>query len=380
MKRHAYTNPSPAPPPACTLLQWRRVWSTPGAYTRTVRIEREAHSGEVTSLSTSPCGSLLASSSVDGTVALWDLTAAAAAGPLRPRLLGQAQHPGPVLWVRLLGPDTAASATAGALFLWRMEPQQGGAGGGAMAAASSSSGGSSGGSCRRQLEFRLLRRIAVGGRLTCAAAWDMYLAAGCGERPYFVGCLLVPISAYLPCCLCMWLAAAVSEESTGQWSACGRGAVLPWASTLHAAPPICPDLPARSSSVSVYNFLPTHPLPAVLCCAVEAIARCGPVTCTLLPCTHPCLTHLTAPLRPSHLPLAPALLCAADGAVRIYDAYSGALSKLLRLHGGSVAVLQHVAHGELDLLVRWALVARAAGRLSSPSMPCSDPAAERCPS
>lgn len=51
------------------------------------------------------------------------------------------------------------------------------------------------------------------------------------------------------------------------------------------------------------------------------------------------------PLRP------PPALPAADGAVRVYDAYSGALSKLLRLHHGAVTALQQAQHGASDLLV-----------------------------
>jgi hypothetical protein len=48
---------------------------------------------------------------------------------------------------------------------------------------------------------------------------------------------------------------------------------------------------------------------------------------------------------------------AADGSVRVLDLYSGSCVKLLRLHqrglrGGGVTALQHVRHGELDLLVR----------------------------
>lgn len=45
---------------------------------------------------------------------------------------------------------------------------------------------------------------------------------------------------------------------------------------------------------------------------------------------------------------------AGDGSIRIYDIYSGALTKLLRLHSRPLTALAHVAHGEWDLLIRWA--------------------------
>lgn len=40
--------------------------------------------------------------------------------------------------------------------------------------------------------------------------------------------------------------------------------------------------------------------------------------------------------------------------MRIYDTYAGSCAKLLRLHHGSVSALQHVRHGDLDVLVRCA--------------------------
>lgn len=100
-------------------------------------------------------------------------------------------------------------------------------------------------------QLRLLRRWPVDGRVVCAAAWDQYLAAGCGER------------------------------SLG-------------------------GLPRR--------------------------------TCAALPAATP-----DGPSYPG----------AADGAVRIFDAFTGTCSKLLRPHQQGVAALQHVRRGEEDLLVRW---------------------------
>lgn len=158
--------------------KWQRVWTAPGAYTRKLRLEQGAHAA-VTALSASPCGRRLASAAADGSLALWDVGAPGAGAPLRPRLLCRAQHPRgeAVLWARLLAPDTAASATATALFLWRAEPSSSGSG------SSSAVGGASVGGAGVQLAFRLLRRIAVeGSRVACAAAWgDQFLAAGCGE-------------------------------------------------------------------------------------------------------------------------------------------------------------------------------------------------------
>lgn len=87
----------------------------------------------------------------------------------------------------------------------------------------------------------------------------------------------------------------------------------------------------------------------------------SPACCACCPKARPC-PHLLLPsskLAWQSSVTLPQLLppfCAADGAVRVFDTYAGTCAKLLRLHHGGVAALQHVRHGELDLLVRCAVL------------------------
>lgn len=175
-------------------LQWRRAFAGPADHVRTVRVEREAHGGAaVTALSASAGGNLLLSAGADGCICLWDLSPCCTPGsgggsaPLRPRLLARGQHPSPVVWAQLLAPDSALSATATAAFVWRIErpewPGVGAAGAGAAGAAGATGGASSSSGSAPQPAFRLLRRFSAESGVTCAAAWDQFLAVGCGERP-----------------------------------------------------------------------------------------------------------------------------------------------------------------------------------------------------
>ncbi|KAL4853494.1 hypothetical protein ACK3TF_005517 [Chlorella vulgaris] len=203
--------------------QWCLVFdaASPRYHTRSVLVER-AHTAAVSSLSSLavPGCSWLASSSADSSVCLWNLEG-------RPAVLCRAVHPGPVLFVQLQSPETALSVCAEAAYLWRIEPAAGSeaAAGGSTAGAAAASraeqqgrrsntaggaaGGSSSGSgscaaehrsvacqggrkeegCPPAFHFRLLRRIPFGtsgcssggGRASCAAAWDNWLAAGCED-------------------------------------------------------------------------------------------------------------------------------------------------------------------------------------------------------
>jgi WD40 repeat protein len=215
----------PAPAASRVPLQWCLVFdaASPRYHTRSVLVER-AHTAAVSSLSSLavPGCSWLASASADRSVCLWNLEG-------RPAALGRALHPGPVLFVQLQSPETALSVCADAAYLWRIEPAAGSeaAAGGSTAGAAhaaaavrraeqkgrrsnmagdAASGGDSGShaavyrsvpsqeerkeeGCPPAFHFRLLRRIPFGssgcssggGRATCAAAWDNWLAAGCGE-------------------------------------------------------------------------------------------------------------------------------------------------------------------------------------------------------
>lgn len=205
--------------------QWARLFAAPPLdHVRTVAVESGAHGGSaLTAISAAPAGTLLASAGADGSLVLWDLARA------RPRLLCRAQQPERVVWAHLLSPSLLASVGPAAAYMWRVEQSSG------------------------SVRLAMLRRWPVDGRVTCAAAWDQYVAAGCGELQ-------------------------------GAGAAAGRSWGLPGAS------------------------LGTYP-----CCATAA---------------------------------------AADGAVRVFDAYSGTCSKLLRLHQQGVSALQHVRRGEEDLLAR----------------------------
>ena len=175
-------------------LQWAHVLGAPRSplYVPTVRLERGVHTGAVTC-----CSALgprwLASASADGTVCLWDVSEGT------PRACGRAQHPSPVLYVRLLSPGTAVSACAGAAYVWRLEVGGGGDAATAAAAAECASTSAAAGSASTaagrgaaergcSTAFRLVRRIPLeaagsggGPRILCAAAWEMSLAAGCCE-------------------------------------------------------------------------------------------------------------------------------------------------------------------------------------------------------
>jgi hypothetical protein len=196
--------------PACVAcLQWDAVFQNPGAYLRSVRVERGAHTAAVTACS-AVGGRLLATASADGSLCLWALPAAPQLAPQpAPRVLCRAQHPGPVSYVKLLNPETAVTACGACAFLWRIEtPQPAGAGSStgargtrAAAAAAATAAAPWDGLQQGSREFRLVRRIPLessdassskggsssggsgggGMRIQCAAAWDMYLAAGCGE-------------------------------------------------------------------------------------------------------------------------------------------------------------------------------------------------------
>lgn len=203
--------------------QWAGLLSRPAEFVRTVRPERHAHAAAVTSLSALPGAALLASASADHSVCLWALPAR---GALRPRRLCVVQHPDAVLWVHLLSPELCASATAAAVFVWRIEPVAEEAAGAAGSVQESSSGGggsSSVGSGATLLpsgrQLRLLRRIAVdgggGGRplLRCACAWDQFCAAGCGEETWVEG---VPV-----------LAAGAARRGWPGWSSMLCGASWP---------------------------------------------------------------------------------------------------------------------------------------------------------
>ncbi|KAL4421757.1 hypothetical protein ABPG77_009740 [Micractinium sp. CCAP 211/92] len=162
--------------------QWARLLSRPEEFVRTVRPERRAHAAAVTSLSALPGAGLLASASADRTVRLWALPAR---GALRPSLLCTVQHPAGVLWVHLLSPELCASATAAAVFVWRIEPAPAGAAGSAPVSGSNCDNSGTLSPSGRQL--RLLRRVAVDGGggsrplLQCACAWDQFCAVGCAD-------------------------------------------------------------------------------------------------------------------------------------------------------------------------------------------------------
>ena len=302
---------SPAPP---TPPQWRHAFASPADFIRTVRVEREAHGGAaVTALSAAPSGGLLLSAGADGSLLLWDLSPccapASGGGPaaLRPRLLCQARHPSPLVWAQLLSPEAALAATAAAAFVWRVErPEAAAAAGGSRAGAGSEPGPPS---------FRLLRRFALEGGATCAAAWDQFVAVGCGEPRSSCS---MPATGGQTCRL-------LCHAHGWRWGPRyrpGPGSAGPHESRL-----------ARPSFLrfTVYYLL-------------------------------------AVPMPPP----------AGDGAVRVYDTYSGSCAKLLRLHQGGVAALQHVRHGELDLLVRWAgppcaVLARACMCRGAPRRPLQAP-------
>ena len=190
-------------------LQWDAVFQNPGAHLRSVRVEGGAHTAAVTSCS-AVGGRLLATASADGSLCLWALPAAPQLAPQpAPRVLCRAQHPGPVAYVKLLNPETAVTACGASVFLWRIETPGGssssaaaGAARGTRAAAAAAAATAAApwdGLQQGSRQFRLVRRIPVdssgagsskgasssgsggGMRIQCAAAWDMYLAAGCGE-------------------------------------------------------------------------------------------------------------------------------------------------------------------------------------------------------
>ncbi|KAL4431456.1 hypothetical protein ABPG75_006712 [Micractinium tetrahymenae] len=170
--------------------QWARAFSQPSHFVRAVRPERAAHAAAVTALSALPGAGLLASASADRSLRLWALPSR---GTLRPVPLGAAQHPAAVLWVHLLSPELCASATAAAVFVWRIEPAPAGAAGaagselGSAGAADSAQASGSGSDVPAGRRLRLLRHMAVDGGggsrplLQCACAWDQYCAAGCAD-------------------------------------------------------------------------------------------------------------------------------------------------------------------------------------------------------
>lgn len=88
-------------------------------------------------------------------------------------------HPAPPLFAAFPSPDLLLTATPGGGFLWRLGPE-GSAPGAGGAPGSSSSGG--GGNTGAQLVRRLGDASSLGrADVKCAAAWDMFLAAGMGE-------------------------------------------------------------------------------------------------------------------------------------------------------------------------------------------------------